>query len=114
MKFIAPLALSASTFSAAALGAVIPQEPLGPSIVQNTQQPKWLIELAPYTTRWVTEEEKWALKLVSRPPCPRYNTHLANHPPGRTASTSSTSPTSSNPGTMARSTPSASCTTPKK
>lgn len=63
MKFLAPLALSAS-----ALAAVIPQEPLGPSIVQNTQQPKWLIELAPYTTRWVTEEEKWALKLVSANP----------------------------------------------
>ncbi|KAJ5731129.1 Leucine aminopeptidase 1 [Penicillium malachiteum] len=61
MKFLTPLALSA-TFSTA-LAAVIPQEPLGPSIVQNTQEPKWLIELAPYTTRWVTEEEKWALKL---------------------------------------------------
>ena len=60
MKFLVPLALSASI----ALAAVIPQEPLGPSIVQNTQEPKWLIELSPYTTRWVTEEEKWALKLV--------------------------------------------------
>lgn len=63
MKFLA-LALSATVSTA--LAAVIPQEPLGPSIVQNTQQPKWLIELAPYTTRWVTEEEKWALKLVGR------------------------------------------------
>lgn len=61
MKFLV-LALSATVSTA--LAAVIPQEPLGPSIVQNTQQPKWLIELAPYTTRWVTEEEKWALKLV--------------------------------------------------
>lgn len=61
MKFITPLALSAT-----ALAAVIPQQaPLGPSIVQNSQQTKWLIELAPYQTRWVTEEEKWALKLVS-------------------------------------------------
>ncbi|KAJ6084337.1 Peptidase M28 [Penicillium sp. IBT 16267x] len=60
MKFLA-FALSATVSTA--LAAVIPQEPLGPSIVQNTQQPKWLIELAPYTTRWVTEEEKWALKL---------------------------------------------------
>ena len=61
MKFLTPLALSAT-----ALAAVIPQQaPLGPSIVQNSQQTKWLIELAPYQTRWVTEEEKWALKLVS-------------------------------------------------
>jgi hypothetical protein len=61
MKFITQLALSAT-----ALAAVIPQQaPLGPSIVQNSQQTKWLIELAPYQTRWVTEEEKWALKLVS-------------------------------------------------
>ncbi|KAJ5108855.1 Aminopeptidase [Penicillium angulare] len=61
MKFLSTLALSAT--ASTALAAVIPQEPLGPSIVQNTQEPKWLIELAPYTTRWVTEEEKWALKL---------------------------------------------------
>lgn len=64
MKFLTPLALSAT--ASTALAAVIPQQaPLGPSIVQNSQQTKWLIELAPYQTRWVTEEEKWALKLVS-------------------------------------------------
>lgn len=60
MKLLASLALSAT-----ALAAVIPQQaPLGSSIVHNTQQTKYLIELAPYQTRWVTEEEKWALKLV--------------------------------------------------
>ncbi|EPS30775.1 hypothetical protein PDE_05727 [Penicillium oxalicum 114-2] len=59
MKLLASLALSAT-----ALAAVIPQQaPLGSSIVHNTQQTKYLIELAPYQTRWVTEEEKWALKL---------------------------------------------------
>lgn len=64
MKFIAPLALGASVSTA--LAAVIPQQaPLVPSVVQNAQTTKWLIELAPYQTRWVTEEEKWALKLVS-------------------------------------------------
>lgn len=64
MKLLTPLALSAT-----ALAAVLPQQaPLGPSIVQNSQQTKWLIELAPYQTRWVTEEEKWALKLVSLEP----------------------------------------------
>lgn len=61
MKFLTPLALSAT-----ALAVVIPQQaPLGPSIVQNSQHTKFLIELAPYQIRWVTEEEKWALKLVS-------------------------------------------------
>lgn len=65
MKFFAPIALGAAS---TALAAVIPQQaPLVPSIVQNAQTTKWLIELAPYQTRWVTEEEKWELKLVSHP-----------------------------------------------
>lgn len=65
MKFLAPLALSAT---AAAMIMVNPeQQPLAPSIVQNPQS-KSLIELAPYQTRWVTEEEKWSLKLVSEAP----------------------------------------------
>lgn len=65
MKFLtlAPLALSAT---ATAMILVNPeQQPLAPSIVQNPQS-KSLIELAPYQTRWVTEEEKWSLKLVSQ------------------------------------------------
>lgn len=63
MKFSTSLALSAS--ASTALAGVIPQQaPLVPSIVQNAQSTQWLIELAPYETRWVTEEEKWALKLV--------------------------------------------------
>lgn len=66
MKVSTPL-LVLSTTASSALAAVIPQQaPLVPSIVQNAQQTKWLIELAPYQSRWVTEEEKWALKLVSR------------------------------------------------
>lgn len=61
MKFLT-LALSAT---ASAMVIVNPeQQPLAPSIVQNPQS-KSLIELAPYRTRWVTEEEKWSLKLVS-------------------------------------------------
>ncbi|KAJ5329102.1 hypothetical protein N7452_009492 [Penicillium brevicompactum] len=60
MKFFSPLALGAT---ATALVLVNPeQQPLAPSIVQNPQS-KSLIELAPYQTRWVTEEEKWSLKL---------------------------------------------------
>ncbi|KAJ5096182.1 hypothetical protein NUU61_005538 [Penicillium alfredii] len=60
MKFLAPLALSAT-----ALAAVIPQEqePMGPSLVQHTRQSKSLVELSPSQVRWVTDEEKWALKL---------------------------------------------------
>lgn len=69
MKFSTPLVVLSATASSA-LAAVIPQQaPLVPSIVQNAQQTRWLIELAPYQTRWVTEEEKWALKLVSRSVC---------------------------------------------
>lgn len=64
MKFLTSLALSAT--ASTALAALIPQQqqPLAPSVVNNPQQPKYLIELAPYQIRWVTEEEKWALKLV--------------------------------------------------
>ena len=62
MRFLRSFALSA--LISTALAAVIPQQPLAPSLIQNSRQPKWLIELAPYQTRWVTEEEKWALKLV--------------------------------------------------
>ncbi|KAJ5681640.1 uncharacterized protein N7477_001580 [Penicillium maclennaniae] len=61
MKFLGPIALGAAS---TAFAAVLPQQaPLVPSIVQNAQTTKWLIELAPYQTRWVTEEEKWELKL---------------------------------------------------
>jgi leucyl aminopeptidase len=63
MKLFTSLALGAT---ATAMVLVNPeQQPLAPSIVQNPQS-KSLIELAPYKTRWVTEEEKWSLKLVSQ------------------------------------------------
>ncbi|RAL13655.1 Zn-dependent exopeptidase [Aspergillus homomorphus CBS 101889] len=62
MKLIATLALGA-TASTAVLGAVLPQqEPLTDHSVHHGQE-RYLIELAPYQTRWVTEEEKWSLKL---------------------------------------------------
>ncbi|KAF9892340.1 Leucine aminopeptidase 1 [Aspergillus nanangensis] len=51
--------------SSGVLAAVIPQtqQPLlnNPNIHHDSD--RYLIELAPYQTRWVTEEEKWALKL---------------------------------------------------
>ncbi|PYH47233.1 putative aminopeptidase [Aspergillus saccharolyticus JOP 1030-1] len=62
MKLIASLALSA-TASTAVLGAFLPQqEPLTDHSIHHGQE-RYLIELAPYQTRWVTEEEKWSLKL---------------------------------------------------
>ncbi|OJJ95862.1 hypothetical protein ASPACDRAFT_81620 [Aspergillus aculeatus ATCC 16872] len=62
MKLIATLALGV-TASTAVLGAVLPQqEPLTEHSVHHGQE-LYLIELAPYETRWVTEEEKWDLKL---------------------------------------------------
>jgi leucyl aminopeptidase len=55
MKLLLFLALGA-TASAAVLKTQVPFEI---SVVD-----KYLIELAPGETRWVTEEEKWALKRV--------------------------------------------------
>ncbi|KAJ9194392.1 hypothetical protein DTO164E3_5370 [Paecilomyces variotii] len=67
MKFLTAVALGAAA-STTALGAVLPQQqhPLAGAPVEHQVSPtaeKYLIELAPYETRWVTEEEKWALKL---------------------------------------------------
>lgn len=61
MKLITALALSAT--ASGVFAAVVPQQPLATIPAQLVQE-KFLIELAPYQTRWVTEEEKWALKLV--------------------------------------------------
>jgi leucyl aminopeptidase len=63
MKIQTALALSA-TASVGVLAATIPQQaPLNNPQIHHEHE-KYLIELAPYQTRWVTEEEKWALKLV--------------------------------------------------
>lgn len=64
MKLLAALALAA-TAPTVVLAAVIPQQ--DPLTEQRTHhgREKFLIELAPYKTRWVTEEEKWSLKLVN-------------------------------------------------
>lgn len=65
MKLSIALALGAT--ASTGLAAVVPQqEPLITPQDPPTHhhQEKFLIELAPYQTRWVTEEEKWDLKLV--------------------------------------------------
>ena len=62
MKSLALLALSAS-FSGVLCAAIPPQEPLNnPHIHQGKE--KFLIELEPDRSIWVTEEDKWILKLV--------------------------------------------------
>lgn len=53
MKLLSVLALSATATSV-----------LGASIPVDTRANKFLVELAPGETRWVTEEEKWELKQV--------------------------------------------------
>jgi leucyl aminopeptidase len=62
MKALAAIALSATAFTGA-VAAVITQEAFLNNPRIHHDQDKYLIELAPYRTRWVTEEEKWALKL---------------------------------------------------
>lgn len=65
MKLSTALALGAT--ATGAWSYAIPQqeqEVLELPETHNEQQEKYLIELSPYQTRWVTEEEKWTLKLV--------------------------------------------------
>ncbi|KAI9370637.1 hypothetical protein BJX61DRAFT_535463 [Aspergillus egyptiacus] len=64
MKLSRALALSATAFTRASAYAVPPQQDvLENPYIHSEQHEKYLIELAPYQSRWVTEEEKWALKL---------------------------------------------------
>lgn len=62
MKISTALALGA-TASTGAWAYAIPQQDVIENPHIHHEQEKYLIELAPYQTRWVTEEEKWALKL---------------------------------------------------
>ncbi|KAF7591327.1 Leucine aminopeptidase 1 [Aspergillus hancockii] len=62
MRIHAALAWSA-TASVGVLAATIPQQALLNNPQIHHEHERYLIELAPYQTRWVTEEEKWALKL---------------------------------------------------
>lgn len=63
MKLLTALVLGA-TASTTALAALIPQQKPLTGGKHGYESERFLIELAPYQTRWVTEEEKWALKLV--------------------------------------------------
>ena len=91
MKLLTTLALGAA-LSSEVLASAIPrlQEPLwkNPQIYQSHE--KSLVELGPYRTRWVTDEEKWALKLVITSYFEACSARSLI-PPSRTASTSLTS-----------------------
>jgi bacterial leucyl aminopeptidase len=64
MKFSITIALSAAASQTALAAALTPEQQalFHPYPLPNTE--KYLVELGLYRSRWVTEEEKWALKLV--------------------------------------------------
>ncbi|KAL2837751.1 hypothetical protein BJX68DRAFT_249561 [Aspergillus pseudodeflectus] len=62
MKLSTALALGA-TASTGTWAYAVPQQDVLENPNIHHEQEQYLIELAPYETRWVTEEEKWALKL---------------------------------------------------
>ncbi|KAL1975764.1 hypothetical protein VTN31DRAFT_4156 [Thermomyces dupontii] len=68
MKFASVLALGTLSLAASPQAPLIPQEPPSPPsslewAESQANAEKFLIELAPGETRWVTEREKWDLKL---------------------------------------------------
>jgi hypothetical protein len=69
MKFSAILALSAAT---SALASPTVPEHLQQAPLLNEE--KFLIELGPGETRWITEDEKWELKRVRIAPSSRDST----------------------------------------
>jgi hypothetical protein len=82
-----------TTALAAAAAARSLQVPLGgqaPLSTSNDGVEKFLVEFAPGEERWITEEEKWALKRVRLPPLPSLNPSLILF--SRKASSSWTSP----------------------
>ncbi|KAL3475289.1 hypothetical protein BJX99DRAFT_247651 [Aspergillus californicus] len=62
MKVAKALALAATASTGVLAYAISQQDVLENPHVHHEQE-RYLIELAPYESRWVTEEEKWALKL---------------------------------------------------
>lgn len=73
MKVLILLALSAMA-SMAALAALLPHHQQAPLVgVDNWDEPPEvsLIQLSEGDTRWVTDEQKWALKLVRVHQSPR-------------------------------------------
>lgn len=71
MKIPTIVTLGAAAQVASAAVVSYEQTPLADQITDTTskspvsQTEKYLVELSPFDTLWVTEEEKWELKLVS-------------------------------------------------
>lgn len=65
MKFSSATALAACA-TAATARFIEPFEADNVQLAPNSDD-KFLIELAPGETRWVTEDEKWELRRVSQP-----------------------------------------------
>ena len=66
MRSLLIVALAVLTPTALA-GVLQPQVPLAAEPIDNESQ-AFLIEVAPGESRWVSENEKWALKRVLRTP----------------------------------------------
>ncbi len=58
------LALSAATINARFIETHEPDQ----VVLNSIEDERYLIELAPGKTQWVTEEEKWELRRVCHPP----------------------------------------------
>ena len=59
MKLFAPLAAIAATASAIAVS-----KPKQATLGEDPELERFLIELGPGETRWITEDEKWELRRV--------------------------------------------------
>jgi leucyl aminopeptidase len=60
--------VSLLALSAAAVNArFVEQHETDQVVLADVKQELYLIELAPGKTQWVTEDEKWELRRVSRP-----------------------------------------------
>lgn len=64
MKFVSVFALSVAATATASSILRPDQAVLG----DDSSSEKYHIELSPGNTRWVTEDEKWALRRVCSPP----------------------------------------------
>lgn len=64
MKFSLILSLSAVALAAAAATPKEPQVVFQDPQITTDESDQYLIELSPGETRWVTEDEKWALRRV--------------------------------------------------
>ena len=67
------LAIVALSTTAATFPSIKPDQ----SVLSNNDQDLYLVELGPGQRRWITEDEKWALRRVCGYPSPLDNNFLA-------------------------------------